>query len=131
MVDVGTVEVLTYQVNEADLASALVLADGDGFPAVLATARLVALMELTAARLIRPLLGPGQLSVGVVVDITHTAPTPLGATVEVRATYEGLDGRLHRFAIEASDPGGPIGSCQHTRAIVDPEKIVARASQRI
>ncbi|MCU1344618.1 MAG: thioesterase [Acidimicrobiia bacterium] len=131
MVDVGQVEVLTYTVSQSDLASELALEDGDAFPAVLATARLVALMELTAARLIRPLLADGQLSVGVVVDITHTAPTPPGASVEVRATYDGLDGKLHRFTIEASDRGGPIGTCAHTRAIVDSAKVVERASKRV
>jgi len=130
MIEVGQVEVLTYQVVAGDLASAFSIDEGDQFPPVLATARLVALMELTAARLLRPLLGPGQLSVGVMVEITHTAPTPPGAAVEVRATYAGLEGKLHRFTIEATDPGGSIGTCRHTRAIVDPAKIVDRANQR-
>src|SRR5262245_35549973 len=130
MIEVGQVEVLTYQVATSDLASALSIDEGDRFPPVLATARLVALMELSAARLLRPLLGPGQLSVGVMVEVTHSAPTPPGVTVEVRATYGGLDGKLHRFTIEATDPGGSIGTCRHLRAIVDPVKIVDRANQR-
>lgn len=130
MLETGDAQLLTYEVTEVDLASRLALDDGDAFPEVLATSRLAALMELAAARLMRPLLGPGELSVGVAIDIKHSAPTPVGATVEVRATYLGPDGKLHRFTIEASDPGGPIGQAVHTRAIVDPQRLLDRAHQR-
>jgi predicted thioesterase len=130
MVDVGQSELLVYTVVEADLASALVLGESDAFPTVLATARLVALMEIAAARLMRPLLDEGKVSVGVSLELEHTAPTPPGVPVEVRAVYEGPEGRLHRFRIEATDPGGAIGRASHVRAIVDPSTIEARAAQR-
>lgn len=130
MLETGDAQLLTYEVTEADLASRVALDDGDVFPAVLATSRLVALMEVAAARLMRPLVGPGELSVGVAMEIRHTAPTPVGATVEVRATYVGPDDGLHRFTIEASDHGGPIGQAVHTRAIVDPQRLLDRAQQR-
>ena len=64
-----------YIVEEKDLASLLPLEDGDAFPAVMATYRMIALMEIAAARLMIPLLKEGELSVGVNLNVTHTAPT--------------------------------------------------------
>src|SRR4029453_9587372 len=58
--------------SEADLASSLRFGPGDAFPPVLATARMVALMEVAAARVLAPFLGPGELSVGVRVEVTHS-----------------------------------------------------------
>jgi fluoroacetyl-CoA thioesterase len=69
-------------VQEPDLASSLptelALVESeykDAFPAVLATSRLIALMEVAAARLLTPLLKPGEFSVGVYISITHTKPS--------------------------------------------------------
>jgi fluoroacetyl-CoA thioesterase len=62
-----------------DLASALPLA-------VLPTARLVALMEIASARVLIPLLGAGQLSVGISIDVTHTAPTPAWSPCDSNCT---------------------------------------------
>jgi len=74
----------TLIVGPQDLASSIASETGDSFPPVFATARMVALMEIAASRVLAPLCGPGELSVGVTVDINHTAPTPFGA--EVTAT---------------------------------------------
>lgn len=74
-------------VGDSDLASALPMTSADAFPSVFATARMVALMEIASARLLHSCLGTGELSVGVSVDITHTAPTPKGAAVMAQARY--------------------------------------------
>jgi len=117
-------------VGPADLASSLSAEHGDSFPAVLATARMVALMETAAARVLQPLLGPGELSVGVTVDVTHTAPTPPGATVTATARYTGREGKLFVFEVRASDEGGEIGRGSHKRAIVETERLQRAAARR-
>jgi len=117
-------------VGDTDLASALPMASGDAFPAVLATARMVALMEIASARLLHPCLGAGELSVGVSVEVTHTAPTPKGATVMAEARYLGREGKLFLFEIVASDQGGEIGRARHKRAIVSVDRLQAGASKR-
>src|ERR1044072_1523867 len=86
----------TLIVGPQDLASSLSSDTGDDFPPVLATARMVALMETAASRVLLPLLGPGELSVGVTVDITHTAPTPMGTEVTATARYAGREGKIGR-----------------------------------
>ncbi len=117
-------------VAASDLASALRLGPEDAFPPVLATARMVALMELAAARVLRPFLGPGELSVGVTVDVTHSAATPEGARVTATARYVGREGKLHRFEVVARDGGGEIGRATHRRALVTSERLVASSRRR-
>ena len=118
-------------VAPGDLASALPLDAQDAFPAVLATARLVALMEIASARLLRPHLAEGELSVGVNVEVTHTAPTPPGAQVTATARYLGRDGKLFVFEVIAIDPGGEVGRARHKRAIVNVERLQNSATRRV
>ncbi len=118
-------------VKSSDLARALPLNEQDAFPAVLATARLVALMEIAAARLLQPCLKPGELSVGVSVEIMHTAPTPEGARVTATARYLGKEGKLFSFEVVAADAGGEVGRAKHQRAIVDSARLESKAAQRV
>ena len=118
-------------VGPDDLASSFPIEMGDQFPAVLATARMVALMEIAAARVLKPLLEPGELSVGVKVDISHTAPTPAGAQVVTTARYAGREGKLFLFEVSATDPAGEIGRGWHKRAIVTSERLQSGAAKRV
>jgi len=117
-------------VSERDLASAFTPGPADAFPPVFATARMVALMEVAAARLLQPFLAPGEHSVGVLVEVDHTAATPEGATVTATARYVGREGRLHAFEVSARDAGGEIGRGRHRRAVVTAERLVAGAHRR-
>jgi len=121
----------TLVVGPQDLASSISNDNGDDFPPVLATARMVALMEIAASRVLVPLLAPGELSVGVTVDITHTAPTPLGAEVTATARYAGREGKLFLFEVSAADPGGEVGRGWHKRAIVSNERLQSGAAKRV
>jgi fluoroacetyl-CoA thioesterase len=114
-------------VAESDLATAL---DRDLFPAVFATSRMVALMELAAGRLLEPFTRPGEQSVGVTLEISHTAATPPGIKVTTTARYLGRDGKLFLFEIVAHDQGGEIGRGTHKRAIVSTERLLAGATRR-
>jgi predicted thioesterase len=117
-------------VGPNDLASSIATEGGDQFPAVLATARMVALMETAAARVLQPFLGPGELSVGVTIDIIHSAPTPPGIIVTANARYTGRDGKLFVFEISAHDQGGEVGRGSHKRAVVETERLVRAAAKR-
>ena len=121
----------TLVVGPQDLASSISNDTGDDFPPVLATARMVALMEIAASRVLVPLLAPGELSVGVTVDITHTAPTPMGAEVTATARYAGREGKLFLFEVSAADPGGEVGRGWHKRAIVSNERLQCGAAKRV
>lgn len=128
--EIGATASAELVVAGSDLASAMRLGPEDAFPPVLATSRLVALMELAAARLLRPILAPGELSVGVTVEVTHSAATPEGVAVGATARYFGRDGKLFLFEVIANDRGGEIGRCKHRRAVVSSERLVAGAMRR-
>src|SRR5829696_5321149 len=108
-------------VGPPDLANALPIELDDHFPPVLATARMIALMEIAASRVLQPLCEPGELSVGVTVDVNHTVPTPPGARVTATARYAGREGKLYLFEVSVADPGGEVGRGWHKRAIVSSE----------
>lgn len=128
--NVGDVSEAAMVVRAEDTARALAILPGDDFPDVFATSRMVALMELAAARGMKALLALGQLSVGVGVDVKHTAATPVGIEVRARATFLGMEGKLYRFKVEAFDAGGLVGEGVHTRAIVTTERLIAGALSR-
>jgi predicted thioesterase len=130
--EIGASATVNLVVRESDCASALRLSDDprDNFPAVFATTRMIALMELAGARLLHPLLQPGEMSVGAHVDVSHTAATPIGAKVTASATYRGHEGKLFVFDVIAHDPGGEIGRGTHKRAIVSRDRLIAGAAKR-
>ncbi len=121
---------LKHIVQDQDLASSLSPDPQDEFPPVLATSRMIALMEFCAARFMKPLLGDGELSVGVSIDIKHTVPTRAGEQVTIASTFTGREGKLFRFKVEVADKQGLVGGGEHTRAIVNPEKLVRIADKR-
>jgi predicted thioesterase len=117
-------------VQASDTATMLAVRPDDGFPEVFATSRMIALMELAAARAMRGLLQPGHLSVGVDLNVRHTAATPVGCTVRAVATYLRTEGKLLHFKVEAFDDAGAIGEGEHTRAVIDTERLMSGAERR-
>ena len=108
---------------------------GSGRAPVLATPIMVALMEAAAVACVEPLLADqGAETLGVHLDVEHTAPTPIGLTVTATAKLAEVDGRKLVFDVEASDDAQVVGKGRHTRVIVDSErfraKVRAKAPQR-
>jgi predicted thioesterase len=129
-IDIGTSSEAGFTVQHSDTAEALSLSAEDSFPPVFATSRMIALMELAAARAMKPALQGGQLSVGVSLNVKHTAATPIGGKVRAVATYLGPEGKMFRFKVEAFDDAGPIGDGEHLRAIISTERLLAGAAKR-
>jgi fluoroacetyl-CoA thioesterase len=125
----GTAELV---VQQSDCASDLKVgnAPDEKFPPVFATTRMIALMEMAGARILQPLLQNDEMSVGVTVDIIHSAATPIGAKVIATATYRGRDAKLFVFDVIAHDPAGEIGRGTHKRAIISRERLLAGAAKR-
>ena len=87
-------------------------------------------MELAAARLMRSELQDGELSVGVGVNVKHTAATPVSEIVRVRATFRGMEGKFFHFTVELFDGGGLAGGGEHTRAIIRLDRLLDGARKR-
>jgi fluoroacetyl-CoA thioesterase len=95
-------------------------------PDVFGTPFLGGLFEGVSADLMVPHLGPGETSVGISMNLKHTAPTPLG--MEVRAVTEVIqvDGRKLTFKLEAFDEKEKIGEAIHERFIINEVKFNQR-----
>ncbi len=128
--EVGATGQVEMVVAENDLASALDHITGDTYPAVFATTRAIALCELAAGRVLAPLLSEGELSVGVVVDVKHTAATPTGARVSATARYTGRDGKLYAFEVSVKDPAGEVMTGIHKRAVIQLARLLEGAEKR-
>jgi fluoroacetyl-CoA thioesterase len=106
------------------------VADFQKMPAVFATGFMVGLMEWTCMQLLAPHLDPGEGSLGVHVDVSHTAATPPGLTVMVEAECVAVDGPRVTFKVKAHDGVDAIGEGRHQRFIVSWQTFNARVAQK-
>jgi predicted thioesterase len=127
---IGTTGTASLVVTGSDLATVLNQNATDGFPPVFATARMVGLMEMAASRVMHAVLAEGELSVGVNLDITHSAATPIGVLVTAEAKFLAMEGKLFLFEVVARDTGGEIGRGTHRRAIVSSARLLRGAQRR-
>lgn len=114
------------RVTEALCAPAV----GSGAIMVYATPSMVALMEAAAVACVEHRLAPGQASLGVQIEVSHTAGTPVGLAVYATATLVAVDGRKLTFEIEARDSKEKISTARHTRVVVDAERFKARIASK-
>src|SRR5579862_7559576 len=76
---------------------------GSGRIAVLATPVMINLIEAAALNAVEHLLPPGHQSLGIHLDVRHTAATPVGMRVTATAEVTGVEGRTVTFKVEARD----------------------------
>jgi len=100
---------------------------GSGKIPVLATPVMINLMEAAALDAVEALLPAGHQSLGIHLDVTHVAATPVGMRVRAEARLVKVEGRRLQFAVEARDEKDVIGGGTHERVVVN----VARFDQRV
>lgn len=101
---------------------------GSGTLDVFATPAMIALMEQTAWQSVAPYLEEGQGTVGIRLEISHDAPTPLGMTVLCESKLVEIDGRRLVFEVTAKDDHDTvIGKGRHERFIISEEKFQKKA----
>ena len=122
---------LKNSAEKIDGANDSALAVGSGSLKVLATPIMLAVMEKSAADLVEKLLPEEFTSVGISLDIKHTAPTPIGMKIFAQAEIIAVDGKKIIFEIVANDERGEIGRGIHERFIVDRKKFQSKADSKI
>ncbi|MBO5247664.1 MAG: thioesterase family protein [Eubacterium sp.] len=126
MLENGIKGTQTVTVNEKNTA----LAMGSGVLEVFATPAMIALMEETCWRSIADALGEENTSVGTLLEIRHTAPTPVGMNVTCESTLTEIDGRRLVFQVTAYDEKGTVGEGKHERFVVQKEKFQNKANDK-
>jgi fluoroacetyl-CoA thioesterase len=101
-------------------------------PDVLATGYMVGLVEWACIDAINPHLDwPREQSVGVLVNLDHTAATPPGLTVTIKGTVTAVEGRKLTFSIEADDGVDRISRGTHQRYVIDAERFNHSVTEKI
>lgn len=103
---------------------------GSGRIAVLATPKMINLIEEAALAAIEHLLPDGKQSLGTQIDVSHVAATPVGMTVKAEAELLEVNGRKLLFAVRARDEMDLIGEGRHERVVVTAASFQARIDEK-
>jgi len=124
-IEIGCKGYATTKVHPGNTAKAV----GSGSVDVFATPMMVALMEEAAINALQ--LEPGQASVGISLDVKHTAATPVGMEVRAEAELIEIDRRRLVFKVAAYDEVEQIGSGIHERFIIDLDAFMSKAQNKL
>ena len=101
-------------------------------PDVFATGYLVGLIEWACIDAIKPHINwPIEQSVGIYINVDHTAATPPGFTVIVKGTLSKVEGRKLTFEIEAHDGLDTISKGTHQRFLIDASRFNASVAEKM
>ena len=104
---------------------------GSGSLLVYATPCMVALMEGAACEAIQEALSDSQTTVGTELNIQHISATPVGLEVRAEAEVIAVDGKVITFEVKAFDEAGEIGKGTHKRVIVNTQKFLEKAYDKL
>ena len=104
---------------------------GSGDLLVYSTPCMVALMEGAACEAIAEALSENQTTVGTALNIEHVSATPVGLDVRAEAEVTAVDGKVITFRVKAFDEAGEIGHGTHKRVIVNSQKFLERAYNKL
>jgi predicted thioesterase len=88
---------------------------------------MINVIEAAALAAIEQLLPAGHQSLGIKLDVSHIAATPVGLRVTATAEVTHVEGRTVTFRVEARDEFEAIGGGSHQRVVVS----VARFDERV
>ncbi len=103
---------------------------GSGAIHVLGTPVMINLMEAAALDATEHLMSKGHQSLGIHVDISHVAATPIGMKVHATAKVTAVEGNRIRFRVEAHDEAEMIGEGTHERVVVKVERFDKRVQKK-
>jgi fluoroacetyl-CoA thioesterase len=111
-------------VGEADTAQAL----GSGDVPVLATPRVVALVEAATVAATAAQLELGSTTVGTRIELDHLAATPVGRQVVAEAHLVAVDGRRLTFEVALHDGEIMAARGRVERVVVDRSRFLSKAA---
>ncbi len=120
----GIAETLVEREDTAEMV-------GSGSLLVYATPCMVALMEGAACEAIAEALPEGQTTVGIALNIEHTAATPVGLAVQAEAEVIAVEGKIITFQLTVTDEAGEIGKGTHKRCIVNSQRFLDKAYSKL
>lgn len=104
---------------------------GSGGLEVYATPAMVGLMENASLKAVDPKLPEGFATVGINLEINHLAATPIGMNVRAKAILREVDKKKLTFYVQAFDEKEMIGEGTHSRYIIQVDKFLHRAQEKV
>ncbi len=120
---------LTYTSETTVRGENTAMALGSGDLPVFATPAMVALMENAAMNAVSQELEEGSSTVGGFIEVSHLAPSPIGAKIAATAVVTEVEGRKLTFDVKAFQDDKLIGEGKHIRFIVNKERFVEKLTQ--
>ncbi|MCQ2079093.1 MAG: thioesterase family protein [archaeon] len=127
MISVGISGEKKLLVTDKDTAEAW----GSGTLPVLATPKMILLVEETASAAVADDLPEGDTTVGTLVDIKHVSASPVGTEVTCRVEVIEVDRARIRFQVSVTDRFGDVGTGVHERFVVHSDKFMAKANTKL
>jgi fluoroacetyl-CoA thioesterase len=110
-------------------AHAIDFAD-EQMPAVLCTPSLIWFLEHTAREAVLPCLESGESTVGINVEVSHLAATPVRSTVTCVARIIHVEGNQVSFQLEARDEIEVIAKGFHKLQVIRVDRFAARVQKK-
>lgn len=126
MLEIGIKGRVEFIAEENGSAKAM----GSGALDVLATPKMIAMLEKAAWESVQPYLEEGCGTVGTLMNVAHDAATPLGMKVTCVSELVQIEGKKLIFKVEALDEKGHIGGGMHERFIVNNEKFQSKTDEK-
>jgi fluoroacetyl-CoA thioesterase len=104
---------------------------GSGRIAVLATPVMINVIEAASLAAVEHLLPAGHQSLGIHLNVSHVAATPVGLRVTATAEVIGVEGRTIKFRVEAHDEVETVGGGTHERVVVSVERFDERVRRKV
>ena len=123
----GLTAVVEHVVGECDTSASA----GTSDVAMLATPSIIILAEQAIWAALEGRLDEGTSAVEHRVEISHLAPTPVGAKVKAEAVLETVEGRRLVFRISVTDDRGLVAAGRFTRVLVSKQQFLERAGEQL
>ena len=121
----GLAATIERVVGETDTSSAA----GTSDVPMLATPSIILFAEQATWAALSGRLDEGTSAVEHRVEISHLAPTPVGAKVRAEAVLEAIEGRRLVFRISVTDDRGLVAAGRFTRVLVSKAQFLERAGE--
>jgi len=124
---------LQFRVSDSKTVSALYpeASEFQVMPRVFATGYMVGLIEWACIQAINPHIDwPSEQTVGISINVNHTAATPPGLEVCARVRLIEVDGKRLIFEVELNDGVDAISKGTHERFIINAEKFNRKVNEK-
>ena len=121
----GLAATIERVVGDTDTSAAA----GTSDVAMLATPSIILFAEQATWAALSGRLDEGTSAVEHRVEISHLAPTPVGAKVRAEAVLEAIEGRRLIFRISVTDDRGLVAAGRFTRVLVSKQQFLERAGE--